>query len=310
MVWPVLCTALALAGPVQAESNRSLLLDGETFHVFEVRQLGSDISLAYKINALNLTADQLWALSEIAYQADDARERYRVDLIPVMEKMRATSIELRRCLLEEGDASEATLRDQMRANRDYGSLQDEFVREMLALEDEIEAILDENQIHLMGEVRPCVRPPDDLSPARVGQSEGATSRLVTQLEEMRQASAPQFERRKARFIERVMVRRSERLIAGDEEQEAAHYQALSDAMDAAYEMDDLTWAVDGITAADRVDQLMKIKPVAPSGPRPHKDNELGPAAVVLLDKGAGDVLTAIYERRQREMAPAGPASSR
>ncbi len=298
----VFLASFSVASAARAADSRSLLLSHEDYTVYELQGLHADISLANMINGLNLTTEQLWALTEIAYQSDDVRDRYRVAMEPVMTQMRSASEELKRCLLEEGTASEGTIHAVELATRGFQDHRYDFHRELLALEDEIEAVLDENQLQLMEGTRPCVRPPDELSLVRVGQTGAAGSRLTDQLETMRDLDEMQFERRKDRFIERSLTRRDERLASGDEEAEAAHTQAMSDAIDAVYEMSDIDWAVQGPAAADRVAELMKVKPDKPTGQRPRKEHELGRASELLLAAGAADVLAAIYERRQQELA--------
>lgn len=298
----VILTTFAAAGAARAADSRSLLLTHDDYTVYELQGLHADISLANMINGLNLNTEQLWALTEIAYQADDVRDRYHAAMDPAMTQMRDASAELRRCLLEEGTASERTIHAVELATREFQNHRYDFHRELLALEDEIEAVLDENQLQLMEGTRPCVRPPDELSLVRVGQTGAAGSRLTEQLESMRQLDEVGFERRKGRFIERSLNRRDERLASGDEEAEAAHTQAMSDALDAVYEMSDIDWAVQGPDAADQVAALMKVKPEKPSGNRTRKEHELSRASELLLAHGAADVIAAIYERRQQEVA--------
>jgi hypothetical protein len=299
--WAAACLVLALAGPASAAESRSLMLDYDNYHVYGLQQLHADISLANQINGLNLGVDQLWALTEIAYRADDLRERYRLALDPVFTDMQDSSTELRRCLLEEGTASESMISGVERATRDFQSERYGFHGELLELEKEVERVLDENQIRLMEGARPCVRPPDELSPVRVGQSSGASTRLMSQLETMRELNDIQFERRKERFVDKAATLREDRFVAGDEGEEAAFRDTLSDALDTVYEMDDLNWSVDGTTAGDRVAKLMKLKPERPEGTRARKEGQIGRVAEVILAPGAADVLAAILERRQAEV---------
>ncbi len=299
--WAAACLVLALAGPASAAESRNLLLEHDDYHVYDLQRLHADISLANQINGLNLDVEKLWALTEIAYRADDLRERYRIALEPVMTEMHDSSTELKRCLLEEGTASEPVMSAVERATRGFQNERYAFHAELLELEAEVEQVLDENQIRLMEGTRPCVRPPDELSPARVGQSSGASSRMMSQLETLRDLNEVQFERRKARFIEKALIRREDRFVAGSEDDEAVFSDAMSDALDAVYEMDDLTWAVDGTSAGDRVDELMKLKPERPEGTRARKEGQIGRAAEVILAPGAADVLAVILERRQAEI---------
>jgi hypothetical protein len=162
-------------------------------------------------------------------------------------------------------------------------------------------VLDANQVELMEGARPCVRPPDELSPVRVGQAGGAGSKMIERLTGMRDMDDNSYERSKQRMIDKSVDRRVARLGPMSEDEEAALRAEMAAAIDAIRALDDLTWQVDGQAAADRLHSLYQLKPDRPEkANRQRKPGQLGRASEVLLAPGASDVVATILERRQAE----------
>lgn len=284
----VLVAAVAARGSVAAPLT---ILDTADPRPHQVHQLHDDISLANLILGLNLTGDQLGGLADLAARADEVRASHEAEHVDQLEEMDTAFCDLRGHLLSAGEVPPPVKARARAAETAHKGLKLELQQDLAELEAEARALLDEGQIRIVEEFKPCLFPPEDLSsPLRVGQS-GASSHLVDKLDEIRQLPQNTYERHLPRFLDRAMDRlqwHDGPLSEEDQQVERDRVVALLERM---REMDDLTWAMEGEDVAEEL-----IAPLDREMPPVNHRSELTRVGMLLLAPGAADVIGSIAQQ--------------
>lgn len=267
------------------------ILDTADPRPHQVHQLHDQISLANLILGLNLTGEQLDDLAELTARADQTRARYEQPHVAQLEEMDVSFTDLRHHLLTSGDVPPPIKARARAAETDFKELRLDLQQELADLEAEVRQLLDDGQVQIIEEFVPCLFPPEDLStPLRVGQA-GASSHLVSKLDEIRQLPQNTYERHLPKFLDRAMERlqwHEGPIPEADEQAERERVVALIEEIRL---MDDLAWALEGKRMAEELIEPFR-RESASSTPR----SELTKVGLLLLAPGASEVIGAIASR--------------
>ncbi len=284
----VLVAAVAARGSVAAPLT---ILDTADPRPHQVRQLHDDIALANLILGLNLTGDQLDGLADLAARADEARANHEAEHVDQLAEMDAAFCELREHLLSSGEVPPPVKAQARQAETAHKALKLELQQDLAELEAEARALLDDGQIQIVEEFKPCLFPPEDLSsPLRVGQT-GASTHLVEKLDEIRQLPQNTYERHLSRFLDRAMDRVQWHEGPISEEEQQIERERITALLERVRGMDDLTWAVEGEAMAEQL-----VAPLKRDMPAVNPRSELTRVGMLLLAPGAADVIGSIAGR--------------
>ena len=267
------------------------MLDPADPRTLQVHQLHDEITLANLVNGLNLTGEQLSSLAELATEADLLRDEYTVASEPVLAEMAASFTDLRRELLVLEQPMAGVAQRAHRAESGFKDLSLEFARELAGLETEARVVLDEGQIQIVAEFRPCLLPPESLSsPLRVGQA-GVSGRVMERLGEVRQLPPNTYTRRLPRLLDEAIERLEHHRGPLDESTEQAERDRVAAIIEDIRAMDDITWELEGESMAGQL-----VAPLLGDLPPADGGTELTRVGRILLAPGAAQVFTAVAAR--------------
>ncbi len=290
MFWIGACTAvLWMAGGSAAAPVP--MLDPADPRALQVHQLHDEIALANLVNGLTLTGEQLLALAELAAEADALRAQYEQAAQPMLADMEDSFVALRGELLALEQPTEEVAGRAHRAQARFKDLSLEFAHDLAELEVGVRGVLDDGQIQIVSEFRPCLLPPEDLSsPLRVGQA-GASGRVMERLDELRQLPPNTYARRLPRMQDEAIERMEHHHGPLDVDAEQAERERVAALFDEIRAMDDLTWEMEGEGMAERM-----VEPVRGDGPRIERGTELTRVGRLLLAPGAAEVYRGVAGR--------------
>ncbi len=268
------------------------MLDPADPLALEVKGLHDDISLANLIRGLSLTGDQLEVLAEAAVAADTLRAAHTAEAQPLLAEMEVAFGGLRGELLAGGNPDPEVEQRALRTQRELQDMRREFERELADLEIQVRGVLDDGQVSIIEDFKPCLIPPKELGePARVGQSDGG-GRAVEVLGELRTLPQHTYERRMERFVERGLEIIELRAGPQGDEARESYRDRLTALVEEVRTLDDVTWALQGTEMARRLKGIVEGEDAG--APPPRRDEaELTRVGRLLLAHGSADVLTAL-----------------
>ena len=172
-----------------------------------VHDLRKEITLYNLINGLYLSQDQIVQMLAVLRKVEGVRGEYEEKTIFQARQVEEVLKGIRECVAREEEIDGELVREFHSAKKGMENVKEEFHGKMISYQDEIKGILNENQIALIEEFRPCIIPPRDTwDSARVGQASDYTrmgERLLTRIREMDERV---YQRRKSLLIERHIER--------------------------------------------------------------------------------------------------------
>ncbi len=287
---PTLC-AVAAAMVVAAGSAAapSSMLDPADPLALEVKALHDDISLANLIRGLGLTGDQLDALAEVAGRAEALRDEHNGRAQPLLTEMESAFAALRAELLAGGHPADEVEARAVGAQHQLQDQRREFERSLADLELELRTALDDGQITIIEEFKPCLIPPHELGePLRVGQADSGGKALEV-LGELRTLPANSYARRLPRFVDRGMEIVELRTGPLADEAHAEYRDRLTGLVEEVRTVDDVGWALEGEGYAKRLREIVEGQTRHPSSVA-EGSAELTRVGRLLLAPGSAQVL--------------------
>ena len=205
-----------------------------------VHDLRKEITLYNLINGLYLSQDQIIQMLAVLRKVEGERGEYEEKIISQARQVEDILKGIRECVARDEEIDGELAREFQGAKKEMEKVKEEFSRKMISYQDEIKGILNENQIALIAEFRPCIIPPKDTwDSARVGQVSGNTrmgERLLTRIREMDERV---FQRRKSLLIERHIERVERHRGAFSDEERAEEERRVADILSRARELSDV-----------------------------------------------------------------------
>jgi hypothetical protein len=199
--------------------SRLALEDREIFA--EVHDLRREITLLNLINGLYLSPEQMAQMLEVSKKAQGIRENFRSEAISQAGEMESILKRIRETLVQSEEINGELVRKFRRSKKRLEDLKEELHGSLLSCQDEMKMVLNENQLALIEEFRPCIIPPRDTrNPTRIGQVSGDTSMGERLLTRVRQMDERMYLKRKPVLIERY-IERVERHVGVLSEEERA-----------------------------------------------------------------------------------------
>jgi len=206
----------------------------------EVHHLRKEITLHKLVNGLYLSEDQIVQMLAVLKKVDGIREEHRAKAISRTRRMEEILTRIRETVARDEEIDRELVREFHRAKKAMEGLREEFHHTLMPYEDEIKGILNENQLALIEEFKPCVVPPRDTrGGARIGQVSGDThmgERLLTRVRQMDEST---YQRRKPLLIERYIERVERHVGVLSDQERAEEERRVGDILTRARELSDL-----------------------------------------------------------------------
>ena len=182
--------------------------DAETREIFAgVHDLRKEITLHNLINGLYLSQDQIVQMLDVLKKVEGIREEQKAKAMSHARQMEGILKGIRETVARDEEIGEDLAREFHQAKKKGEDLREEFHGSMMPYQDEIKGILNENQLALLEEFKPCVIPPKDTwDSARVGQASGDTRMGEKFLTRVRGMDEIAYQKRKSFIIERHIGR--------------------------------------------------------------------------------------------------------
>jgi len=215
--------------------------DVEAREIFAgVHDLRKEITLHNLINGLYLSQDQMVQMLAVLRKVEGIREEHRAKAMSHAHQMEEILKGIRETVARDEEIGENLAREFHRAKERSEDLREEFRRSMMPYEDEIKRVLNENQLALIDEFKPCVIPPRDTwDSARVGQASGDTRMGERFLTRVRQMDERAYQRRKPLIIERHIERVERHVGLFSDEERAEEERRVADILKRARELSDV-----------------------------------------------------------------------
>jgi len=140
-----------------------------------VHELRKEITLYNLINGLYLSQDQIVQMLGLLRKVEGVRGEYEEKTISQARQVEEVLKGIRECVARDEEINGELVREFHSAKKGMENVKEEFHKKMISYQDEIKGILNENQIALIEEFRPCIIPPRDTwDSARVGQASDYT----------------------------------------------------------------------------------------------------------------------------------------
>ena len=205
-----------------------------------VHELRKEITLYNLINGLYLSQDQIVQMLGLLRKVEGVRGEYEEKTISQARQVEEVLKGIRECVARDEEINGELVREFHSAKKGMENVKEEFHKKMISYQDEIKGILNENQIALIEEFRPCIIPPRDTwDSARVGQASDYTrmgERLLTRIREMDERV---YQRRKSPLIERHIERVERHRGAFSDEERAEEEWRVADILARARELSDV-----------------------------------------------------------------------
>lgn len=197
--------------------------DAEAREIFAgIHDLRKEITFHNLINGLYLSQDQIGQMLNVLKKVEGIREEHKAKAMSHARQTEEILTKIRETVARDEEIAEDLAREFHRVKKQGEDLRKEFHGSMMPHQDEIESVLNENQLALINDFKPCVIPPRDTwDSARVGQASGDTRMGERFLTRVRQMDERTYQRRKPLIIE-CHIERVERhvgLLSDDERTE-------------------------------------------------------------------------------------------
>ncbi len=215
--------------------------DAETREIFAgVHDLGKEITLHNLINGLYLSQDQIVQMLAVLKKVEGIKEEHRAKAMSHARQMEEILKGIRETVARDEEVGEDLAREFHRAKKKGEDLREEFHGSMMPYQDEIKGILNENQLALLEEFKPCVIPPKDTwDSARVGQASGDTRMGERFLTRVRQMDERTYQKRKRFIVERHIERVERHVGVLSDEERAEEERRVADIFKRARELSDV-----------------------------------------------------------------------
>ena len=206
----------------------------------EVYDLRKEITLHNLVNGLYLSHEQMTQMLAVLRKAEGVRGEYEEKAISQARQVEEILKNIREIVGRDEEIDGELIREFHRAKKGMEDLKEEFHGEMMSYQDEIKGILNENQLALIDEFKPCVIPPRDTwDSARIGQASGDTRMGERLLTRIRQMEEKVYQRRKPRLIERHIERVERHVGLFSDEERVEEERRVADILERARELSDL-----------------------------------------------------------------------
>ncbi len=206
----------------------------------EVHELRREISLHNLVNGLYLSHEQMTQMLGVLRKVEGIREEYQSKAISQARGMEEILKEINEIVARNEEIDEELVREFHGAKKRMEDLKEELYRAVIPYQDEMKGILNENQIALIGEFKPCVIPPrDTYNSARVGQASGDTRMGEKLLTRIRQMEENAYQMRKPLFIKRHIDRAERYVGVLSNEERAEEERRVSDILERVRELSDV-----------------------------------------------------------------------
>jgi hypothetical protein len=173
----------------------------------EVHHLRKEITLHNLVNGLYLSEDQIVQILAVLRKVAGIREEHTAKAISHARQMGELLTGIRETVARDEEIGGELIREFHRTKKGIEGLREELRHTLMPYEDEIKGVLNENQLTLIEEFKPCVVPPRDArAGTRIGQVTGDTHRGERFLTRVRGMDERAYQRRKSFIIERHIER--------------------------------------------------------------------------------------------------------
>jgi hypothetical protein len=205
-----------------------------------VHDLRKEITLHNLINGLYLSQDQIVQMLAILKKVEGIREGHRAKVMSHARQMEEILTKIREIVARDEEIGEDLAREFHQAKKKGEDLRGQFHQSMIPYQDEIKGILNENQIALINDFKPCVIPPRDTgSSARIGQASGDTRMGEKFLARVRQMDEKAYQERKSFIIGRHIERVERHVGVLSDEERAEEERRVADILGKARELSDV-----------------------------------------------------------------------
>ena len=215
--------------------------DLEVREIFaEVYDLSREINLLNLVNGLYLSPQQMAQMLKISRKVEEIRGDYQLKAVSQARLMEEILNEFGEILGRNEEIDQELVREFRRAKKRGENLKEELHSALIRYQDEMKRVLNENQLALIEEFKPCIIPPRDTrNPVPIGRASGDTRMGERLLTRIRQMDENLYQRRKPLLIERhiEMVERHVGLFSDEERGEEE--SRVADIFKRARELSDL-----------------------------------------------------------------------
>lgn len=256
-----------------------------------LHDLRKEINLHNLINGLYLSQDQMSQMLAVLRKVEGIRGEHRAKVIAHAHQMEEILKRIRETVARDEEIGQDLAREFHRAKRKWEDLREEFRRSMIPYGDEIKGILNENQIALINDFKPCVIPPQDTwDSARIGQASGDTRMGERFLTRVRGMDEKTYQRRKPFIIERHIERVERHVGLLSDDERAKEERRVADIFTRARELSDVDFEAQ---KGDLARELREPHEKALEGVHRKRKGDLDKVGRFLLDPR----LTSILEKR-------------
>jgi hypothetical protein len=173
-------------------------------------------------------------------KVEGIREEHRAKAMSHARQMEEILKRIREIVARDEEIGQDLAREFHQVKKKGEDLREEFHQSMRVYQDEIKGILNENQIALINDFKPCVIPPRDTwDSARIGQASGDTRMGEKFLTRVRQMEEKAYQKRKSFIIERHIERVERHVGVLSNEERAEEERRVADIFGKARELSDV-----------------------------------------------------------------------
>ncbi len=247
-----------------------------------VHELRGEITLHNLVNGLYLSHEQMTQMLPILRRAEGIRGEYQEKAISQARQTEEILREINEIVARNEEIDGELVREFQGAKKGMEDLKEWFFSAMMPYQDEMEGILNENQVALIGEFRPCVIPPrDTFDSARVGQASGHARMGERFLTRIRQMEEKAYQGRKSHLIERYIERVERHVGLLSDEERAEEERRVSDILERARELSDVDFEAQ---KGDLARELTGTQEKAMKGRHRRRKGDLDKLGTFLLDR--------------------------
>lgn len=194
--------------------------------VYDLRREITHLNL---INGLYLSPEQITQMLKILREVEGIRGEYQSKTVTQAEQMEEILNEFREILGPNEEIDQELIGKFRRAKKKGEDLKEELHSTLLPYQNEMKRVLNENQLALIDDFRPCIVPPQDTrNPVRIGQASGDTRIEERLLTRVRQMDENVYQRRNPFLIGRLIERIERRVGFFSDEERAAEESRVAD----------------------------------------------------------------------------------
>lgn len=215
--------------------------DSEMKEIFAgVYDLGREISLLNLINGLYLSPEQISQMLKILRKVEGIRGKYQSKALSQAQQMEEILNKFREILGRNEGINQELIRKFLQAKKMEEELKEEYHNALMPYQDQMQEVLNENQLALIEEFKPCIVPPQDTrNPVRVGQAVGDTRMEEKLLTRVRQMDENIYQRRNPILIGRLIEIVERRVGLFSDEERAEEEGRVADIFKRARELSDV-----------------------------------------------------------------------